>query len=160
MSLSSVIADLFAGGGVTGLISAAIGAVAKHRELKLELEHKRFELKYEIQMQRMQIQADQALAEQELLIQKERGADAAFTSAIQAEGALSYTDTSRWVNDIRAIFRPALTVVLWMMVGCLMIWMPTEPSPLLTTVAAGVMQSASAATGFWFGSRAIKTSAP
>lgn len=160
MSVASVLADLVAGGGLTGVISGAIGAFAKHKELKLQLEHRRYEMSYEIKMQREQNEADQALAEQDLLIEKERGADAAFRSAIEAEASLSRTNTSRWVNDIRALFRPFLTMVLWILSSVVWFSLPVTATATQMMMVQAVIQNASAATGFWFGSRAIKTTTP
>ena len=64
----------------------------------------------------------------------------AFLAAIQAEKSI--TGTSRWVADVRALFRPGLTVVL---VG-IYVWALHIGSSVADT---GLMVHG--AVGFWFG---------
>ena len=62
----------------------------------------------------------------------------AFMAAIQAEKAI--TGTHAWVADVRALFRPALTVAL-----IVLLCVHDDPA---------VKVMASAAVGFWFGAQA------
>ena len=114
-------------------------------------------------LQRVQVEADQKLAEQNLLISKQQGADAAFNSAIHAEGAISHTGLPWWVGSIRTLFRPWLTAYLWISITIIaivqMIWfqngtLPSAAENIISSMNAG----ATAALGFWFGQRLIGSS--
>lgn len=158
MSFLTIVGDLFAGGGFTGMVSAGVGAYAKHKQLKLELEHKRKEWAYDYRMQELQNQSDRAMAEQDLLIAAEKGASSAFNAAIEAESKITNSKTHMWVNDVRALFRPTLTMVLWIMVFIVIFSGVVESkSEAVRTIVSALVQASAAATGFWFGSRAIKT---
>lgn len=154
MGLLSGAIDILTSGGLTGIVTGGIGAYTKIQEKKLEFEHRKFEMKYEVQMHQLQFQSDKYLADKELLISKQQGEDQAFDSAINAEARLNDHGLPWYVRAIRTLFRPGLTMFLW--VGTLVMAFSGLP---VTTITQGIaltfQQGASAATGFWFGSRAV-----
>ncbi len=152
MSLLSAAADFLMGGGLTGIATGVIGAYTKIKEMEIENEHDKYKMRYEVKMQGLQFQSDKYLAHKQLLISRQQGADTILTAAIRAEGLISSRNLSPTVNGIRALFRPGLTLALW--VGTLaMAFFPV--TALTTAIALTFQQGASAATGFWFGSRAV-----
>ena len=126
----------------------------RFRKRSLRLNTGQFEMKYEIQMHKLQFESDRYLADKELLIQKQQGEDVAFDSAINAEAGLSDEGLPWGVRAIRTLFRPALTMFLW--AGALWMAFSDLPvNPITQGIALTFQQGASAATGFWFGSRAV-----
>jgi len=157
MSLLASAVDMLTGGGLTGLISGGIGAYTKIQEKKLELEHRRYEMNYEVKMHQLQFRSDKYLADKTLLIGKQAGEDMLLNSAIQAEGRLNDDGLPWQVRSIRTLFRPFLTIFLW--AGALAMAYSSMPVTVITQgIAMTFQQGASAATGFWFGSRAVGSS--
>lgn len=145
-------------GGFTGIITGAIGAYTKVAEKKIDNEQRRYEMRYEVRMQSMQMKADEFMAEKQLLITKEAGADMAFTAAIRAEGQLSSEGLPWGVQAARTLFRPFLTLAMW--AGVILILFIDLPVNTITQgIAMTLQQGASAGTGFWFGSRAVGNTA-
>lgn len=158
MSLLSSAVDLVTSGGLTGIITGGIGAFTKIKEMKIVNEQRRYEMNYEVRMHKLQFESDKHMADQELLITKQAGEDAAFTAAIQAEGRLDDHGLPWGVRACRTLFRPFLTMFMW--AGTLLMAFSGLPVTAITEgVAMTFQQGASAGTGFWFGSRAVGASA-
>ena len=74
-------------------------------------------------------------------------------------------DVHTWVNDLRALFRPVLTVGLWVLAGwvfwevvsgTLTQWMrEADIADVIRYCVHTVFFSASTATVWWFGDRAL-----
>ena len=156
MSLLAGALDMLSSGGLTGIVTGGIGAYTKIKEKKIDNEHRRYEMSYEVKMHRLQFESDRYMADQELLITKQAGEDAAFNSAIQAEGALSDQGLPWGIRAVRTLFRPFLTIFMW--VGTIAMAFSGLPVNAITeSIAMTFQQGASAGTGFWFGSRAVGT---
>ena len=105
-----------------------------------------------------------AETEQELLIVQEKAASRARAQSYNLQ--ITSGPVSRWVNDIRSLFRPALTLFLWVVVGVLM-WMllggglsgiidAQDAIALVDYAIRSAIFAASAATVWWFGDRAMQ----
>lgn len=157
MSFIAGAIDMLTSGGFTGILTGAIGAYTKIAEKKIDFKHRQFEMRYEIKMHSLQFKSDQFLAEQELLISKQAGADAAFTAAIEAEGRLTDDNLPWGIQACRTLFRPFLTLAMWTGV-MIFAFTDVEVNTITESVAMTLQQGASAGTGFWFGSRAVGAS--
>lgn len=129
-----------AGGGVLGLVGTGIQMWGKHKEREQEFAH---ELQMQdainrnmaLELEKIQLKGD---IEVDIL---ERESDAAgLASSIKAEAqiAASY----KWVDAVRAMIRPLLTVML-----TIMAFIKPDDDDLVWM--------ASTAVNWWFGSRAV-----
>lgn len=132
-----------AGGGVLGLIAPFLNAGLGM--LKGHFEHKR-----QIELVRLQTDAKTAEAAGAIALAREQGANAAFTSAIQAEGAI--TGESQWVRDVRGAIRPVLTGT------GLLITSGTGIAGIVNPLTIGIATITGTMVGFWFGQRALDKS--
>jgi hypothetical protein len=163
MSILSALADTFLGGGATGLISAGVTMWAKIAEKKIDKAHEEKRWDYTLHMTRENALHESKLADKNILISKQVGADNLRLSAINAEDNLTKLSGNvfMWVNSVRSLHRVFLTYVL---IG-VAIYMhvvatgqaagfieSTEPQLLLTIF---VTNAAASAVGFWFGDRII-----
>ena len=149
MSFAATAIDFLTGGGITSIATGAIGAYTKLKELKINNEHRQFEMKYEVSMHKLQSAADAVKMEHKLLISEQQTSAADFQAAINAQARISSINLSPKVNGLRALLRPGLTTFLWVCTLVLAFYPATAP------IALTFQQGAMAATGFWFGSRAI-----
>jgi hypothetical protein len=154
MGIFSGAIDALLGGGLTTIATGAIGAYTKLKEMKLQNEHQKFQMKYEVEMHKLQFQSDKYLGDLNLLIAKEAGANQSFNSAINAEARINDHGLPIAVRSIRTLFRPGLTLFLWGGTLFLAFW-AIEMTVINQGIALTFQQGASAASGFWFGSRAV-----
>ena len=97
--------------------------------------------------------------EQELAIVSQEGSWGGLSESIKAERSVKNVHT--WVNDIRGLFRPFLTVLLWVLAGLvfyqvikgfLVDWIgKTDTLELIRYMVYSVFFCASSATMWWFG---------
>lgn len=69
--------------------------------------------------------------------------------------------TSPWVDNIRALFRPGLTVYLWLFVGVMVVTFRAyfTGETIVERVIDPAIFAASTATVWWFGDRALRAPA-
>ena len=162
MSFLSGLADVLLGGGATGMISGAISIWAKLQEKKIDIAHKQAEWRYTLEMTRENAKHESLLADKQLLIAKQVGADSLRMAAINAEAGLPrLQNVAGWVNNIRSLHRLVLTYVL---IGAA-IWMYwvarnqalaiIDASETQTYLTVFVTNAAASAIGFWFGDRVV-----
>ena len=140
-----------AGGGLTGIIGSTLGRLAQYFERKQVLAHERLRWGHEIELQTLQLSASQAETEAELAHTTERGRWSGLQASLAAEAeiAASY----RWVEAVRGLTRPFLTLLLWIIVAGLWIGAGQDQhGQIIDTVTF----AATAATLWWFGDRAIR----
>jgi hypothetical protein len=104
-----------------------------------------------------------AETEQELAIVSQRGAWEGLNESQRSERSIK--NVHLWVNDVRALFRPALTLLLWVLAawifwlvigGALIEWLKeVDIKDILRYMIFSVFFSASTATVWWFGDRAL-----
>jgi hypothetical protein len=153
-----------ASGGLFGVLGAAFGAWMKLKERKQKAIEQSAEREHELKM----MEAKMALVSQ--------GAswDAMETSH-RSEIALNGQDNYKWVVAIKSLFRPALTLFLWLAVGWQLMIVLTgtlteyltiaetkaalftteELTALVKYIVYSTVFSATTATTWWFGERAL-----
>lgn len=162
MSFLTGLADILLGGGATGVISGGISVWAKLQELKENNAHEEKKWTYTVDMTRENAKHEMALAERELLISRQQGADSQRLAAIEAESKLaSLTNVSGWVNNLRSLHRLILTYVLiggafWMhYVARGQAEAGVDPSEMQLFLTIFCTNAAASAVGFWFGDRVV-----
>lgn len=144
-----------ASGGIFGLLGSAVGAWTK---AKMEDKRQAWEQKkwaYEADMLKLQMQARTEETEHELAIVSQAGS---WKGLEASYGAANTGATHMWVNDIKSLFRPFLTLSLWVLAYLLV----TDESLLLQSedelikyMVYSTFFAASTATMWWFGDRAL-----
>jgi hypothetical protein len=137
-----------AGGGVFGLIGTVIGRIAGLFERRQENAQEQARWKHEAALMELQMKARASeLAGQESLAHT-AGAWQGLAASVAADAAIG--DSYRWVNAVRALTRPLLTLLLWLIT--LLVW-----SGAAAEQKAGIVETATfaatAATLWWFGDR-------
>lgn len=151
-----------ASGGLFGLLGAGIGSWFKSKQQaaqRLEDSDKRG---HELKLLEMHMAQDQQETEQELAIISQQGSWKGLSESINADSRIA--DTHKWVNDLKSLFRPFLTVCLWVLAG----WVfhkvssrglealnQAEVNELVKYMVYTVFFCASTATTWWFGDRAL-----
>lgn len=159
-----------ASGGVLGLVGAVVGSISKGFQRKQELKEKKAEWEHEVRLLEMQQSRDTMEDRHEAEMMGLEGSFAGLESSINAEGKIS--DVHKWVNDVRALTRPVLTIGLVVIVvylfNHLMAAIQTGDQSalvdllgreavvaLLTYIVYSVVFSAATAIAWWFGDRAL-----
>lgn len=155
-------------GGIAGLAGSVIGTVAKIFQAKQERAARKDEWQHELKLIEMQMQQAAGETENELKI------TTAATEAKIREGSyrlpVTVSNVSTWVNNIRALFRPFLTltldlaavavllIIIWDLDGGRIAVALSSDSPiaeLITYMVHSLFFTSSAATAWWFGDRAL-----
>ncbi len=158
-------------GGLLGMAGAVIGTIGnyfteKQRQAwqKLEWENDGLKRTHELLLLDRQLAAGKAETEQEIAIAT-ASSDAAARTASYRLPMHKAEAVSGWVNNIRSLFRPALTVFLWILAFVLLFWIssgegvivaPDEVDGLVGYAVRSIVFAASTATFWWFGDRALK----
>ena len=141
-----------------------MGVGAKWLQERQRQKWQREKWTHEEALLRLVMERGSAETEQELLIVQEKAAALAKVKSYDLQ--ITAGPVSRWVNDIRSLFRPGLTVFLWIVVGVLM-WMllggglsgiidAQDAIALVDYAIRLAIFAASAATVWWFGDRAMQ----
>lgn len=139
---SSLIGSV-AGGGLLGLAGNALS-------LGLNIWKAKVEHKQAVELLKLQSEAKTAEAASAIAVAREQAAGAAFTSSIQAEGALG--GEHRWAKTFRAITRPGLTWTGLLIAAVCALFSIDNPATQLLDAYTGMMLA------WWFGQRAIDRS--
>jgi len=110
----------------------------------------------------LNMKAGQIETENELAITQTQGSYTGLSESLKADAAIG--PTHMIVNDIKALFRPFLTLSLWGMATYVFIRVVENPTDALTPeevialiryMVYSVFFCASTATTWWFGDRAL-----
>ena len=152
-----------ASGGIFGLVGSIVGVGAKWLQERQRQTWEKKKWGHEEVLLKLQMQARAAETEQELAVVAQAGSWDGMRASHAAEAAIK--DVHMWVNDARALFRPLLTVGLWglagwifwlMIGGGLVEWMKeADIADVIRYCIHTVFFSASTATIWWFGDRAL-----
>lgn len=158
-----------ASGGIFGVVGSVLGVVAKHFQEKQRQAWEMKQWSHEESMQRLQMEARAQETEQEIQLADTEGSWAGLSESIRADSRLR--PTSGWAVNVKALFRPFLTCVLWALAAWVFLHTLnalTDPEALLVSIlSAGEIKeiikymvytiffSASMATAWWFGDRAL-----
>lgn len=140
-----------AGGGLFGLVGTALGRVAGFFETRQRLQHERERWSHETALLELQQKARAQETEAELALAETSGRWAGLEASMQAEAAIG--ESYRWVNAVRGVTRPALTLLLWLIAG--MIWLGADMAARASITETAAF-AATAATLWWFGDRGPK----
>lgn len=143
-----------AGGGLFGLIGTVIGRAAGVIEARQAQAHERARWAHEGELLKLQMQAKSAEGEAALRLSETSGAWAGLSASMAAEAAIG--ESYRWVNAVRALTRPVLTILLWAITGAVFIGANAAGREGIIETATF---AATAATLWWFGDRGPKREA-
>lgn len=136
------------GGGIFGLIGTGIGRVAGYFENKQANKHETARWAHDIQLLELQTAAQREQTEADIALSESKGSWAGLTASMQAEASIG--DSYLWVNAVRGLTRPFLTLLLWIIT--LMIFLYTAPENRENIINTATF-AATAATLWWFGDR-------
>lgn len=152
-----------ASGGIFGVLGSLVGAVSKYYQTKQEREWQKEKWKHEKDLLALQMQAKSAETEQELAIVAQTGSWTGLSESHKSDQSIG--PVSQWVNNIRSLFRPFLTIALWglagwifyhVAIGSLKTWITQmEIKEIIKYMVYTVFFCASSATMWWFGDRAL-----
>lgn len=144
------IAASAAGGGVFGLIGTSLGRLAGFFEKRQSIAHEERRWLHEIKLAEMETAAAAQKAEAALKETETAGRWAGLQDSLAAEAAIAVS--YKWVDAVRALTRPVLTVLLWGIAT--LIWFSATPTDRVMITETATF-AATAATLWWFGDRAV-----
>lgn len=137
-----------AGGGLFGMLGTALGRVAGYFERRQEQVQERARWAHEVALFGLQMQARAQETESERLLADTAGSWKGLEASMAAEAALA--GSYKWVDAVRGLTRPALTVLLWLIAGLVFFGSDAAGRAAITETATF---AATAATLWWFGDR-------
>lgn len=137
-----------AGGGVFGVLGTALGRLAGYFERRQSIAHEERRWQHDLQVQELTRRAAAAEAEAALDRVHADGRWSGLQTSLEAEAAIR--SSYKWVDAIRGLTRPALTVLLWLIT--LLIWVSADAYNRATIIETATF-AATAATLWWFGDR-------
>lgn len=140
-----------AGGGLFGLFGTALGRVAAFFERRQAQAHERARWSHEVELIQLQQAAAKAEIEGEIALSEVEGSWQGLAESMKAEAAIA--SSYRWVDAVRGLTRPALTLLLWLIAGG--IWLGSDPASR-ANIAETATFGATAATLWWFGDRSAR----
>lgn len=143
-----------AGGGVFGLAGTVIGRLAGFFERRQDHAQERARWQHEKAFAELTMRAKAEAAASEERLAETTGAWTGLTASLQAEAAIG--ESSKWVNAVRALTRPLLTLLLWLITG--LVWLGAEAADRASIVETTTF-AATAATLWWFGDRGLRREA-
>ena len=137
-----------AGGGLFGLIGTALGRVAGFFERRQEQAHEQARWQHETALHELQMRARAEETENEIALAETAGRWQGLTESLRAEAAI--VSETGWVNAVRALTRPVLTLLLWAITA--MIFLHADAQGRAAVLETATF-AATAATLWWFGDR-------
>lgn len=142
-----------ASGGLLGMLSNVVTFGMSWFQRKQAHDFAMAEGELEMKTTRLQAEADAARTAGEVAVARERGAADAFTASQQAEQSIGATYL--WVNAVRALTRPGLTVLLLVLTAIIYAYSETGTREF---IAQNIVVTSTAAVIWWFGSRQLDKS--
>lgn len=139
-----------AGGGVFGVLGTIAGRVAQYYEHKQRNAHEAQRWQHEKHLLELQMRQHAQETEHEILIAQTEGSYSGLAESLRAEAAIN--KSYKWVDAVRALTRPVLTMVLWALTA--LVWVSAGQLGLHVQIAETITFAATAATLWWFGDRA------
>lgn len=140
-------------GGLFGLLGNVASKVIGLFEAKQAFDQKKEEWTHEERLLDMQVKAKAAETEEELAVTASTGSWTGLTESLKAETAIGASYA--WVNAVRALVRPALTLGLGTFLCAAWFALP-DGDPGRTSVADSLLFAAVTSIVWWFGDRAPK----
>lgn len=165
-ALTEAVGGLLAGGatGLLGTVAGRLIGLFERRQDRLAAEQsnafKRERWAHELQLAEQSGREQAAARAADLEKTREQAAGRALARSVAAETALKASYP--WVDAVRALVRPTLTLLLWAVATGIYISLLTESefladaerADLARYLTASVVYCATAATLWWFGDRA------
>jgi hypothetical protein len=160
-----------ASGGVFGFLGSAVGAAFKYFQTRQQQKFEEKKWAHELCLIDREHERSREEDEHELAVISQQGAWSGLETSIQAETAVG--ETYKWVNAIKALYRPVLTtglvIVAYIIFNDLLavmtgngadilapgVFTPAEAKDLLVYNVNSLIFSASTAIVWWFGDRAF-----
>lgn len=142
------IAASAAGGGLFGLLGTALGRVAGFFEARQAMAHEERRWSHEARLLELQRTARREETEAEHALTETEGRWARLEASLAAEAAIAAS--YKWVDAVRALTRPLLTVLLWGITTA--IWFTADLADRASITETATF-AATAATLWWFGDR-------
>ncbi|HBF89664.1 MAG TPA: hypothetical protein DDX09_00715, partial [Hyphomonas atlantica] len=101
-----------AGGGVFGLLGTVIGRAAGYFEQRQSQAHERARWQHEAHLAGLELQARREESEAAERLAETSGRWQGLAASMQAEASIG--ESYAWVNAVRALTRPVLTLLLWL----------------------------------------------
>jgi hypothetical protein len=140
-------------GGLFGLVGNIATKAFGYFEAKQAFVEKQAEWSHESELLKLQMQAKAAETEQEIHIAESQGSWSGLSASLAAEGALA--SSYPWVNAVRALVRPALTIGLTTFLASA--FFALAPGDIdRAYVADSLVFAAVTSIVWWFGDRAPK----
>lgn len=152
-----------ASGGIFGLLGSVIGVWAKHKQEQARQIWEQKQWAHEEALFDKQIALGKSETENEIAIVSSQGSWDGLNESIKADAATK--PQSAWAADVKALFRPFLTLVLVLccmyIIRSLMfgelakVLTEKETTEILKYAIYSVVFSTAAAITWWFGDRAL-----
>lgn len=149
-----------ASGGLFGFVGSVVGQVSKYFQEKQRQEWEKKKWEHEESLLKLQMQSKQLETEAELAIIAQEGSFKGLETSIQD----SSHSVSDWVSDLKGVFRPALTLILWALASFVFFEIINSVTDFLSTkeknelvkyMVYSIFFTACTATAWWFGDRAL-----
>ncbi len=144
-------------GGLFGLVGNVASKVIGYFQAKQDFVEKQASWQHDLDLQKLQMQASAQQASQQLQVAQSQGEWNGLTASVTAEGGVGASYP--WVNAVRSLTRPALTLGLTSFLACAFFAM-TPGDIDRAYVADSLVFAAVTAIVWWFGDRAPKKGAP
>ncbi|MBK8200012.1 MAG: hypothetical protein IPK75_16825 [Acidobacteria bacterium] len=137
-----------AGGGVFGLLGTVIGRIAGLVERRQDNVQERARWTHEAAMVELQMKARASELAGAADLANTSGAWQGLSASLAAEASIG--ESNQWVNAVRALTRPLLTLLLWLITGLVYLGAAAEAR---ASIVETTTFAATAATLWWFGDR-------
>ncbi|MEM9178527.1 MAG: hypothetical protein AAGA89_02395 [Pseudomonadota bacterium] len=141
-----------AGGGLFGLLGTTLGRVAGFFEKRQSIAHEERRWQHETALAELQQKTAMQAAKTAMDQAHVDGSWEGLSASLAAQAAIG--DSYKWVNAIRSLTRPSLTLLLWGIAT--LIWFSADSAAQANIVETATF-AATAATLWWFGDRAATT---
>jgi len=142
------------GGGLFGLLGNVASKVVGLYEAKQAFAQKKEEWGHDERLADIQMKAKAAENAQQLAVTAASGSWSGLTESLKAETSIGASYA--WVNAVRALVRPALTLGLGTFLCAAFFAMP-DGDPARASVSDSLLFAAVTAVVWWFGDRGQKT---
>lgn len=158
-----------ASGGIFGFLGSAMGGLFKYFQTRQQQKFEEKKWKHELALIDKEHERGREEDEHELAVISQQGAWSGLTTSIEADSGVG--DTYKWVNAIKALYRPVLTTGLVLIAYMIFkdlstmlmagesalagIITPEQAKELLVYDVNSLVFSASTAVVWWFGDRAF-----
>ena len=139
------------GGGLFGVLGTAAGRVAGYFEKKQSFAQEEKRWSHELRLIDAQSKAKAEETEREIDLADVSGAWSGLSASYEAEAGIG--DSYKWVNAVRALTRPVLTLLLWIITAA--VFFAAGDAGTAQQIAETITFAATAATLWWFGDRAV-----